>query len=36
VADGQGGSATGYGTETAADFPDFCERAKTRALQTSP
>jgi hypothetical protein len=32
VADGEGGSATGYGTETAADFPDFCERAETRAL----
>jgi hypothetical protein len=32
VADGEGGLATGYGTETAADFPDFCERAETRAL----
>jgi hypothetical protein len=32
VADGEGGSATGYGTETAADFPDFCERAETHAL----
>jgi hypothetical protein len=30
--DGEGGSATGYGTETAADFADFCERAETRAL----
>jgi hypothetical protein len=32
VADGEGGHATGYGTETKADFPDFCERAETRAL----
>jgi hypothetical protein len=32
VQDGEGGSATGYGTETAADFADFCERAETRAL----
>jgi hypothetical protein len=32
VADGQGGTATGYGTETAADFADYCERAETRAL----
>jgi hypothetical protein len=32
VADGEGGRATGYGTETQADFPDFCERAETRAL----
>jgi hypothetical protein len=27
-----GGKATGYGTETQADFADFCERAETRAL----
>jgi hypothetical protein len=32
VEDGQGGRATGYGTETAADFADYCERAETRAL----
>jgi hypothetical protein len=32
VEDGQGGKATGYGTEIAADFADFCERAETRAL----
>jgi hypothetical protein len=32
VADGQGGTATGYGTETAADFADYVERAETRAL----
>jgi hypothetical protein len=32
VADGQGGTATGYGTETAGDFADYCERAETRAL----
>jgi hypothetical protein len=32
VEDGQGGKATGYGTETQADFADFCERAETRAL----
>jgi hypothetical protein len=32
VEDGEGGKATGYGTETKADFPDFCERAETRAL----
>jgi hypothetical protein len=32
VADGQGGTTTGYGTETAADFADYCERAETRAL----
>jgi hypothetical protein len=32
VTDGQGGSATGYGTETAAEFADYCERAETRAL----
>jgi hypothetical protein len=32
VADGAGGHATGYGTETQADFADFCERAETRAV----
>jgi hypothetical protein len=32
VADGEGGQATGYGTETAADFADYVERAETRAL----
>jgi hypothetical protein len=32
VADGQGGTATGYGTETQADFGDYCERAETRAI----
>jgi hypothetical protein len=32
VTDGEGGSATGYGTETQADFGDYCERAETRAL----
>jgi hypothetical protein len=32
VEDGQGGKATGYGTETAAAFADYCERAETRAL----
>src|SRR5882724_2748494 len=32
VEDGEGGKATGYGTETAADFGDYCERAETRAL----
>jgi hypothetical protein len=32
VQDGEGGMATGYGTETQADFGDFAERAETRAL----
>jgi hypothetical protein len=32
VADGEGGHATGYGTETAAGFADYVERAETRAL----
>jgi hypothetical protein len=32
VADGEGGTATGYGTETQAEFADYCERAETRAL----
>jgi hypothetical protein len=32
VTDGEGGSATGHGTEMKADFADYCERAETRAL----
>lgn len=32
VEDGQGGKATGYGTELKAEFTDYCERAETRAL----
>src|SRR5262245_20203861 len=32
VSDGEGGSATGHGTETKARFEDYCERAETRAL----
>jgi hypothetical protein len=28
----RGGQATGYGTETAAGFTDYVERAETRAL----
>jgi hypothetical protein len=32
VQDAEGGMATGYGTETQADFGDFAERAETRAL----
>jgi hypothetical protein len=32
VSDGEGGTATGYGTETAAGFADYVERAETRAL----
>jgi hypothetical protein len=32
VEDREGGHATGYGTETQADFADFCERAETRAV----
>jgi hypothetical protein len=32
VADGEGGIATGHGSETKADFADYCERAETRAL----
>jgi hypothetical protein len=32
VEDGEGGRATSYGTETAADFADYYERAETRAL----
>jgi hypothetical protein len=32
VCDGEGGQATGYGTETAVGFADYVERAETRAL----
>jgi hypothetical protein len=32
VDDGEGGTATGYGTETAAGFADYVECAETRAL----
>jgi hypothetical protein len=32
VWDGEGGIATGYGTETKAGFEDYVERAETRAL----
>src|SRR2546426_775942 len=32
VEDGQSGRATGYGTETAADFADYCERAQLAML----
>jgi hypothetical protein len=32
VCDGEGGTATGFGTETKADFADYCERAETRAI----
>jgi hypothetical protein len=32
VEDGEGGTATGFGTETAAGFADYVERAETRAL----
>jgi hypothetical protein len=32
VGDGEGGVATGYGTETKADFTDYAERAETRAI----
>jgi hypothetical protein len=32
VEDGEGGRAIGYGTETAAGFADYVERAETRAL----
>jgi hypothetical protein len=32
VGDGEGGMATGYGTETVKDFADFAERAETRAI----
>jgi hypothetical protein len=32
VEDGEGGVSTGYGTEKASDFADYCERAETRAL----
>jgi hypothetical protein len=32
VVDSAGGKAIAHGTETAADFPDFAERAETRAI----
>jgi hypothetical protein len=32
VEDGDGGKTTGHGTETKADFTDYCERAETRAI----
>jgi hypothetical protein len=32
IEDGEGGLATGYGTETKAGFADYCERAETRSL----
>ena len=32
IEDGEGGLATGYGTETKAGFADYCERSETRAL----
>ena len=32
VVDSAGGQAIAHGTETAADFPDFAERAETRAI----
>jgi len=32
VEDGAGGQATGHGTETAAGFADYVERAETRAI----
>jgi hypothetical protein len=32
VTDGKGGVATGTKTETAVDFPDFCEKAETGAV----
>lgn len=32
VEDGEGGIATGYGTETAEGFEDYCERAETRCV----
>jgi hypothetical protein len=32
VGDGEGGMATGYGTETIKDFADFAGRAETRAV----
>jgi hypothetical protein len=35
IEDGEGGLATGYGTETKAGFADYCERAETRALGRS-
>jgi hypothetical protein len=35
IEDGEGGLATGYGTETKAGFTDYVERAETRALGRS-
>lgn len=32
VTDGKGGRATGTGSESAADFPDFVEKAETKAI----
>lgn len=32
IEDGEGGLATGYGTETKVGFADYCERSETRAL----
>ncbi len=32
VHDGEGGQATGHGSETAKDFPDFVEKAETKAI----
>jgi hypothetical protein len=36
VTNGEGGQASGYGTETAAGFADYVERAETRALGRAP
>lgn len=32
VTDGKGGKATGHGSESAVDFPDFIEKAETKAV----
>jgi hypothetical protein len=32
VSDGQGGVATGYGSESAVDFADYIEKAETKAI----
>lgn len=32
VMDGEGGKGTGYGTETATDFGDYCEKAETKSI----
>jgi hypothetical protein len=32
VTDGKGGRATATGSESAVDFPDFCEKAETKAV----